>query len=82
MRIAAAALGGLLLTWSYWIGPPAGLALLLFAFWDQLSNLAGCGYASVAGARLLCELRRNPHTRASGFVVLAAQEAADRQMGM
>jgi len=74
MKIACAALGGLLLTWTYWIGPPAGLLLLVLAFSDELSKLALGVYLGLAGERLLRDLRRNPHRRASGFMVLLTQE--------
>ncbi len=78
MRLVCAALGGLLLTQSYWISPPAGLALLLFVFWDQLSAAALHLWIIVAGDRLLRDLRRHPHQRASGFLVFLTQE---RQAG-
>jgi uncharacterized membrane protein YfcA len=75
MKILAAALGGILLVVDYSYSAPVAVALLLYVFWDQLSNLAGSAYASLAGAWLLRDLRRNPHRRASGLLVLCTTEA-------
>jgi hypothetical protein len=78
MKMLAAALGGILLVLDYSYSAPVGLALLLFAFRDEISALVFYLWATFVGPRMLRELRRNPHRRASGLLVVLIQ---DWQMG-
>jgi hypothetical protein len=74
VKIAAACIGGFLLTQDLAFSVPLAAALLLYAWWEPLGDLALNVYEGYAGRRAVRELERDPHAHVDGFYVLRSQE--------